>query len=79
MDNSPVDDTENKICPFGIHSISQEAKDNHRHEPGEWYDPLMISIVLRDICNTKSPINQFKIHVCREGNIFLDEIEKLLD
>ena len=28
MDNSPPHDTENQTCPFGIHSISQEAKKN---------------------------------------------------
>ena len=34
MDNSPVNDVDNKVCPFGIHSISQEAKDNHNQKPG---------------------------------------------
>ena len=48
-------------------------------EPGQWYGPQMISIVLRDICNKKRPINQFRIQVCLDSCIFLDEIEQQLN
>ena len=34
MDNSPPDDYENTVCPFGIHSISQEAKQYLRMDAG---------------------------------------------
>ena len=79
MDNSPPHDLENITCPFGIHSICQEAKENLRMEPGQWYGPQMISIVLRNICNKKRPVNQFRMHVCLDGCLFLDEIEQLLN
>ena len=79
MDNSPPDDYENTVCPFGIHSISQEAKQYLRMDAGQWYGPQRISLVLRNICNRQRPINQFRIYVCLEGYIFLDEIDHLLD
>lgn len=39
----------------------------------------MISIVLRNICDNLAPIMNFKIYVCLDGSIFMDEIEKLID
>lgn len=79
MDNSPVHDEQNLTCPFGIHSISQEAKQNLNMEPGQWYGPQMISIALRNVVNTKKAVSRFRIHVCLDGNIFLDEIRQQMN
>jgi hypothetical protein len=38
----------------------------------------MISIVLKNICNKYNKIPGFKMHVCTESNIFLDEIENFV-
>ena len=35
----------------------------------------MISLVLEELNNQISPIFKFHIHVCQNGNVFLDEIE----
>ena len=39
----------------------------------------MISIVLRNICDKMNPVDNFKIYVCLDGTLFLDEVEKLID
>jgi len=39
----------------------------------------MISLVLRNICNKLDPIDKFKMYVCLDASIFLDEIEALID
>jgi cysteine protease ATG4 len=52
----------------------------HNIKPGQWYGPQMISIVLRNLAKSKpnhTLIKGFKIHVCLDSNIFLDEIESL--
>jgi len=38
----------------------------------------MISIVLRNVMNKLNPVNNFKLYVCLDSNIFLDEIEDLV-
>jgi len=38
----------------------------------------MISIVLRNICDKLNPVPGFKIYVCLDGSIFLDEIEEFI-
>ena len=39
MDNSPAEDHNNMICPFGIHSISREAKNYLKMDAGQWFGP----------------------------------------
>ena len=36
----------------------------------------MISITLRNMCNKVEPIADFRIHVCLDSNVFLDEISE---
>ena len=73
QDNSTI-----KASPFGIHSICQEGSSNLGIKPGQWYGPQMISIVLRNICQKMRPVVNFKIYVCLDASIFLDEIEAIL-
>jgi hypothetical protein len=35
----------------------------------------MISVVLRNLLDKTNAVPNFKMHVCLDGNIFLDEIE----
>lgn len=77
MDNCPKGPVQT-ISPFGIHSISQEGK-IHQIKPGQWYGPQMISIVLRNLCNKFYPVLNFKVHVCLDGTIIMDNIEKLVN
>lgn len=77
MDNSPKGPIHG-VCPFGIHSISQEGK-LHNIKAGQWYGPQMISIVLRNIQNKMNPVKNFKIHVCLDGTIVMDQIENIID
>jgi hypothetical protein len=61
MDNN----LENNIeTVFGIHKISKYGKKILGIKSGEWYGPQMISIVLKEICNNETPINNFRMHVC---------------
>lgn len=64
------------VCPFGIHSIAIEGSNNDI-KPGQWYGPQTISIVLRNINDKFCPIANFKIYVCLDGCIFLDDIEEM--
>ena len=66
--------TDGSKAPFGIHNICLEGKKSDI-KPGQWYGPHMISIVLKNICNQYNNIPGFKMHVCVDSNIFLDEIE----
>lgn len=70
MDNPPAND--HSICPFSIHNIAKEAKKTLNINPGQWFGPQMISVVLRNLCNQYNPIADFEIIVCLDGNIFLD-------
>lgn len=84
MDNTPLHDSDNITCPYGIHSIAQEAQKTidlspgKKWEPGKWFGPQMISVVLRNICN-KRALTNFRIQLCLDNYIFLDEIEKHLN
>ena len=70
--------TDGTAAPFGIHNICFEGKKSDIR-PGQWYGPHMISIVLKNICNQHpNKIPGFKMHVCVDSNIFLDEIEDLI-
>jgi hypothetical protein len=59
---------------FGVHQIVREA-----HAlgltPGQWFGPQFVSIVLRNLNDKIRPYPDFKIVVCTDGNIFLDEIK----
>jgi hypothetical protein len=77
MDNTPAGPL-TSYCPFGIHSICEEGL-KHNIKPGQWYGPQMISIVLRNICDKMKPIEKFKIHVCLDGTICMDQIEEYID
>ena len=46
--------------------------------PGDWYGPQAISIVLKNLNKKFRPYLDFDIQVCNEGNIYLDKIEKKL-
>ena len=43
-------------------------------EPGQWFGPQMISVVLRNLNDKFKPVPQFEIVTCIDGNIFLDKI-----
>ena len=60
-------------APFGVHRIVREGAQNGL-EPGQWFGPQFISIMLRNLCNRLQPFPDFKILVCLDGNIFLDEL-----
>lgn len=77
MDNCPRGPVQT-ISPFGIHSISHEGK-IHQIKPGQWYGPQTISIVLRNLCDQFCPVKDFKVHVCLDGTIIMDKIEKLIN
>ena len=44
-------------------------------QPGDWYGPQAISVVLKRLCNKHKPVDNFFMKVARDGNIFLDRIE----
>ena len=44
--------------------------------PGDWYGPQAISLVLKRLEKTFQPVENFKMIVAKEGNIFLDRIAK---
>ena len=73
MDNNPGPIYNS--CPFGIHSICQEAK-MEGIMPGQWYGPQMISNVLMSINDRLKPLDKFKIVVCFDSNIVFEEIEQ---
>jgi|APSaa5957512535_1039671.scaffolds.fasta_scaffold54445_1 hypothetical protein len=76
MDNCPPGPIVS-YCPFGIHSICAEGR-LLSINPGQWYGPQMISIVLRNVVQKLDPVFNFKLHVCLDSNIFLDELEELV-
>ena len=71
-DSATSDDISNS--PFGIHSIMREAGATLKITPGKWFGPQMISVSLQNINNRVKPVEGFEIHVCLDGNIFLDKI-----
>ena len=75
MDNCPPGPLVS-YCPFGIHSISAEGRLNSI-TPGQWYGPQAISIVLRNVLQKLDPVYNFRMHVCLDGSIFLDELEEI--
>ena len=44
--------------------------------PGDWYGPQAMSIVLKKLNKKFQPYQDFEIVVCNEGNVYLDKIEK---
>ena len=60
--------------PFSIHNIAREGAKMGRN-PGDWYGPQAIMVVLKNLIKMYDPVMNFKMIVAREGNIFLDKIE----
>ena len=75
MDN--VEDE--RVSPFGIHSIAKVGLGSFRRKPGEWYGPQAICNVLHEINKILKPVPGFSMIVCNDGNVFLDEIEKKIN
>jgi cysteine protease ATG4 len=63
------------LAPFSIHNIAEEGYKIDR-KPGDWYGPQAISIVLKRLNKIYQPVDRFKMHVCLDGNIYLDRIEE---
>lgn len=59
--------------PFSIHNLAREGAKMGRN-PGDWYGPQAIMVVLKKLAKMYDPIFNFKMVVAREGNIFLDKI-----
>ena len=70
MDNGDIE-----ISPFSIHNIARVGQHIGR-KPGDWYGPQAISIVLKRLNKSFWPFPNFEMIVCKEGNIYLDRIEK---
>lgn len=61
-------------APLSIHSLCKEGT----LRAGDWIGPNAICYAFKYLFDAnKEAFNNMKLHVCRDGNIFLDEIEKL--
>ena len=67
--------TDSQYSPFGIHSIARVGL-SYKRKPGDWYGPQAISNVLHDLNKQYKPVDNFKMLVCYDGNVFLDKIGK---
>lgn len=65
------------MSPFGVHNIAKVGFEMGR-KPGDWYGAQAICTALQTLNEKYKPFDSFKMVVCKDGNIFFDQIEKTL-
>jgi cysteine protease ATG4 len=62
---------------FSLHNVAEEGAKLGR-KPGDWYGPQAIMLVLKRLNKRYRPVAEFEMVVAKEGNIYLDKLERKL-
>ena len=72
-------DTPASASTLSIHRLAEIGKNILDQEPGEWYGPRQVSVIIRELLNSSDndSNNLPKVLVAEQGAIYLDEVNDL--
>ena len=71
---------DNQHAQFGLQNICRVAQKVFKgYKPGDWFGPHMISVVLQQIINEQSQMqDHLHVYLCQNGCVFFSEIEQII-